>query len=198
MRRFVFGDAGEDFDFGAFEEAADERRERSRAHRERDILLGLEAVQAGLDEVAPAALGGAPAFGEFGVADSCGPEFPEYAYVAGADVFAQVVAGRSPLVGEGALVGEQGVLAFEQAVGEVFEHGHQQPALGAEVVVDEREPGAARWRRRASRWRRKRAQRPPQTGYRIEDHAGDALAVSTSRRRARRADRGFPGADAAL
>ena len=133
VRGFVLGDAGEDLDLSALEEAAEQRGKGAWAHRQPDAPLGLEALEACLDELAPAALGSAPAFGELGVGESCGPQLPEDSDVAGADVLAQVVAGGAPLLGEGTAVVEHRPLAVEQTLREVLENGKEQAALGAEV-----------------------------------------------------------------
>jgi len=141
---FVLGDAGEDLDLGTLEEVADQRGKGAWRHRQLGAVLGLEALEACLDQVAPTALGGAPTLGELGVGESGGPQLPEDPHVAGVDVLAQVFAGALPLLGKRPAVAEHRLLALQKALGEVFEDREQQAALGAEVVVDQREsrPGA--------------------------------------------------------
>jgi hypothetical protein len=134
---FVLGDAGEDLDLRTLEEVADQRGEGARAHRQLGAALCLEALEARLDQLAPAALGGAPTLGEVGVGKSGSPQLPEDPHVTGVDVLAQVIAGAAPLLGKRPAVAEHRLLAVQEALGEVFENGEQQAALGAEVVVDQ-------------------------------------------------------------
>jgi len=71
---FVFGDAGEDLDLRTLEEVADQRGKGARAHRQLGAALGLEALEACLDQFAPGVLDGAPTLGELRVGKSGSPE----------------------------------------------------------------------------------------------------------------------------
>jgi hypothetical protein len=101
------------------------------------------------EERAPSGERVAPAAGELLVREPGRPELPEDADVPRPEILAQVRAGGTPLRGQGFDPGVERPLALEQTLVLVLEHGGQQPALAAEVVVDERELHARALRDRA-------------------------------------------------
>ena len=81
-------------------------------------------------------------------------KLPEDADVAGADIFTQVGASGSPLLGQRPGSRVQGLLALQEPRVLALEQGRQQTAAAAEVVVDERQPHAGSLRHRARGRRR--------------------------------------------
>jgi len=144
VRRDVRADAGEDRALRPEERVADERRDRARRDRERDVVL-LHPVGGDLhQQLVPTRERSTPVLPQAFVGEADGPELPEDADVAGAQVLVQVGARRQVLLGERLRPGEERALALEQALVLAVEDGDEELLLSAEVVVDEGEPDAGR------------------------------------------------------
>ena len=102
-------------------------------------MLGRPVRCDALEQLAPALDRRPPPRRERGVAEPLGPELPEDANVAGAEVLAEIGAGLAPFVRQRLRPGEQLPLALEQAFVLDIEDGGEKLLLATEVVVDERE-----------------------------------------------------------
>jgi hypothetical protein len=139
VRRLVLGHAGEKLHLRALERVGDERRERPRRHRQLDPGLGGPGRDDAREQVAPPGHRFAPAARELLVREPGGPELPEDAHVARAEVLAEVTARRAPFLGERLVALVEGTLPREQAGVLLLEQRGEERPLAAEVVVDERE-----------------------------------------------------------
>ena len=139
MRRLLLRDAGQDLGLGAQEGVPDEGRERARRDRQVEVELRFPLLRDAGQQVPPARDRISPVPRQLLVREPDGPQLPEDAHVARAEVLAQVGAGGAPLFGQGLRSREQSSLTLEEALVLPLENLGEQVLLAAEVVVDERE-----------------------------------------------------------